>query len=525
MSFQFQINTDVHFQHDEYLLEKARKYKPRIQYQLIPMQSLGKLVEDKTKYEGWAIQPIESSLTNSYQKDDVVIFDFGNHYVGKFSIDLDCVGSPMDAPLYLRIRFAEVPAELAHSSQEYDGWLARGWIQEEFVHLDTLPSTLRLDRRYACRYVEIKVLDTSGKWKVVFSNPRIESESSVLCDKVNIPEIKDEKLQKIYEVGLKTLMDCMQDVFEDGPKRDRRLWLGDLRLQALANYYSFRQLNLVKRCLYLFAGMPSEDGRISANVFVNPKEIPDDTFLFDYSLFFISVLYDYLCESYDKELLNDLFFVAKKQIDYAIQFVKKNGELDLPENYPVFVDWSNAFEKDTCAQGILVYVMKQWIVLCEMYGYESKNYKDTLQQLVTYALTCLYDTNKKLFVSKNGTYNIASQVWMVYANILTPEENKELMLQAIHTFFPIENIATPYMYHHITEALFLVGYKKEAITFMKSYWGKMIDLGADTYWEAFNPVQPNYSPYGNAMISSYCHAWSCTPVYLIQKYVLERHDL
>ena len=27
----------------------------------------------------------------------------------------------------------------------------------------------------------------------------------------------------------------MQDVFEDGPKRDRRLWLGDLRLEALAN--------------------------------------------------------------------------------------------------------------------------------------------------------------------------------------------------------------------------------------------------------------------------------------------------
>lgn len=30
-------------------------------------------------------------------------------------------------------------------------------------------------------------------------------------------------------------MDCMQSVFEDGPKRDRRLWLGDLRLQALAS--------------------------------------------------------------------------------------------------------------------------------------------------------------------------------------------------------------------------------------------------------------------------------------------------
>jgi len=28
------------------------------------------------------------------------------------------------------------------------------------------------------------------------------------------------------------------------------------------------------------------------------------------------------------------------------------------------------------------------------------------------------------------------------------------------------------------------------IHLMKSYWGKMISLGADTYWEAFDPDQP-----------------------------------
>lgn len=91
---------------------------------------------------------------------------------------------------------------------------------------------------------------------------------------------------------MKTLADCTQDVFEDGPKRDRRLWLGDLRLQALANYATFDQTDLVKRCLYLFAAMTTEEGKISANVFVKPENVPDDTFLFEYSLFFISTLYD-----------------------------------------------------------------------------------------------------------------------------------------------------------------------------------------------------------------------------------------
>ena len=46
----------------------------------------------------------------------------------------------------------------------------------------------------------------------------------------------------------------MQTVFEDEPKRDRRLWLGDLRLEALANYETYRNFDIVKRSLYLLAG-------------------------------------------------------------------------------------------------------------------------------------------------------------------------------------------------------------------------------------------------------------------------------
>ena len=56
---------------------------------------------------------------------------------------------------------------------------------------------------------------------------------------------EEEELKKIYEVSVKTLAECMQDVFEDGPKRDRRLWIGDLRLQALANYVTFDNVELV----------------------------------------------------------------------------------------------------------------------------------------------------------------------------------------------------------------------------------------------------------------------------------------
>lgn len=395
MAFTFQINRDVKFNHNEALLKKAEENRPEIFKTKAVPKRIAELVKDETKLNGWGVEEAELSPENlsslGMKRDDSVILDFGEHCVGRFSVDISSVGSPMDAPLYMRVRFGEIPAELAGDSSSYEGWLSKSWIQEEYIHLDELPAKLSLPRRYSFRYVELKVLDTSPKWQAVFENPEVVKETS--ADYGNLKEISvEEELKKIYEVSVKTLAECMQDVFEDGPKRDRRLWIGDLRLQALANYVTFDNVELVKRCLYLFGAMNTTEGKIPANVFVKPASLPDDTFLFDYSLFFISVLYDYETAHPDIEFLKELF--------------------------------------------------------------------------------------------------------------------------------PVKGIATPYMYHHVTEALFEAGLQEEAIRLLKSYWGEMLRLGADTFWEAFEPENPNYSPYGNPIVSSYCHAWSCTPVHLIHKYLL-----
>lgn len=526
MAFTFQINDDINFIHDEVLLQKAEENRPEIKKQDIFPTRIVELVKDSSKLNGYGVIESEKKLEDlekyGWKRDEKVILDFGDHQVGSFKIDIDQTGSPMDAPLYLRIKFAEIPAELAVESSEYEGWLSRSWIQEEFVHLDELPAVLTLPRRYSFRYVELKIIDTSPKWQAVFSNPIVTTESSADYSKLKKIELKDLELQRIYDVGVKTLADCMQDVFEDGPKRDRRLWLGDLRLQALANYATFDNVNLVKRCLYLFAGMTTEEGKISANVFVKPKNIPDDTFLFEYSLFFISTLYDFNQAHPDLEFVQELYPTAKKQMDITLSMFDENGKLIVDDKYPVFVDWSNDFNKDTAGQAEVIYVLKQFIALAELVKEEQlEMYQIILERISNYAREQLFDSSKKLFVTDGVEYNIASQVWMVLAHVMSDKTNKEIMQSMIKNLFPVKGIATPYMYHHIVEALFEAGLAKEAVTIMKDYWGTMIDLGADTFWEAFDPYQPEYSPYGTPIVNSYCHAWSCTPVYLIHKYLIK----
>lgn len=68
--------------------------------------------------------------TRIFKKDDSVILDFGTHYVGYLTLDLASAGSHQDAPAYIHLRFAERLDELTANTEEYDGWISKGWLQE-----------------------------------------------------------------------------------------------------------------------------------------------------------------------------------------------------------------------------------------------------------------------------------------------------------------------------------------------------------------------------------------------------------
>lgn len=79
-------------------------------------------------------------------------------------------------------------------------------------------------------------------------------------------------------------------------------------------------------------------------------------------------------------------------------------------------------------------------------------------------------------------------------------------------------MVSPYMYHHYIDALIRSDEKELALEEMKRYWGGMIQDGADTFWELYNPENKYESPYGSVAINSFCHAWSCTPTYFLRKF-------
>ena len=453
---------------------------------------------------------------------DRLRLDFGNHYVGHLRLKLSFMGSHPDAPLWLRIRFAEREREFSEDPKTYRGWISKGWIQSEEVHIDVLPSELTLPRRYAFRYVQIEVLAASSKYQAVLDEAVCLSESSAKDEDLRPYEINDPFLAAMDRVAVRTLHECMQKVFEDGPKRDRRLWLGDLRLQALANYQTYRDLDLVKRCLYLFAGDTFDDGSLSGAVFVEPEIEADDVSMFDYALLFIAALRDYYRESGDGETLRDLWPIALQQIEAAKKQFDANGLVKDSDRLGwCFLDWNLALNKQAGAQGVYLYSLKAAIELAKaqddsvLAGRLRVDYAEKKAAALRY----LWDEESRFFVSgAERQCSLASQVWMILGGVLEGEDARALLAKAMENDSNLLAPVTPYMMHHLAEAAILCGEKEKALQVLKDYWGGMISEGADTFWELYDPKDPEASPYGGSIVNSYCHAWSCAPAYFLRKY-------
>ncbi len=410
---------------------------------------------------------------------------------------------------------------MAESFSSYKGWLSCSWFQDEIINIDILPNTFRLSRRYAFRYVRIIIIDTSPEYKVRFSDFQCESVTSADESKsISQTTYLHKDLKKIDQVGLKTLKNCMQTVFEDGPKRDRRLWLDDLRLQALTNYVSFNNLELVKRCLYLFAGLTDDGGRIPACVYERPVPTIGKDFIVDNNLLFGPTLLDYVEASDDLETAGDLWPVVLKQIEIVLVDVNNKGLFVDPGDKWIFIDWNSDLDKQAAIQGMIIYSLKSTVCLAKKLNKEKEIefIKETIDTMSQASRGYLWDSALNLFISgKKKQISWASQAWMILAGLFDPSQGKTILLNLFKDNEYVRPV-TPYLYHYILEAMFKCDMKKEAFDLLISYWGGMIKYGADTFWEVYEPNNHYLSPYGSHLINSYCHAWSCTPSYFIRKY-------
>lgn len=491
---------------------KCDQYKKPLLHKRIDPVAVVDIVENKSAFQGYEVKKIQDITFPFILEKESVIIDFGSHYTGYLHIALENGTDDhiADSPTNIAFRFGEMPIEIMEDVEDSEFSLSIGWLQHDFKTVAFMPYQGSLERRYSFRYLQLKRVD-SMRFPVKVAQLYLDSVSAVDIDSAKKVDIQDPLLQKIDAMCVKTLVECEQDVFEDGPKRDRRLWIGDLRLQALVDYETFDNLDLIRRCIYLFAEHRNDLGLVAPCVFPDTPPYVDQWFYLDYCLCIIPCLCDYTLHTQDLSLARELFDVAMRQIEYTDSiFNRKTRTLDAM----FFIDHGD-YDRSVAALGYFAYVLRQMIRISEALG-KATDLTALLSQ-VDQALLSYYDPKVGLFVTGKGEISWHSQAWAALSGALDTAAAQQL-LEKTAEIDPDIKFSSPFMMHYYLEALYTNGLPEKALACIKDFWGGILDAGFDCCPECFQFGNERLSPYSHPAMNSACHAWSCTPSYWIRKY-------
>lgn len=514
-------------------LQKAEACKPVLNKTIHHPVREVKIVADANAFQGFkAVEDgnINDLYSKSFKEKKEVVVDFGEHLVGNVSFKIKDIGPMQDAVLRFKVTFGEVPSDLGLPVEPYTGSLSRGWMQD-FQCDVSYDGCYTFNRRITARYMKIEAVGTSIYSDFCFDNITFEATTSAGKSKAQLASTTPQIFKDIARVSENTLKDCMQGVFEDGPKRDQRLWMGDLYLEALANTASFKEYNVTKRCLYLLAGLANpENGLLYSNMVEYPKPHAQQTFFVDYALSYILTLNDYLKATGDTETARDLWPVVKNQINTILANAIDKNHLYSNTGYQfkgmmvsiVFFDWAPVtLDNHAAIQGLLAHSIDCAYNIAKVIDKtdDVKAYPATAKQLRKAGYKTYWDAKKQIVVSgKERQESYTATSWAVLGNLIKGNEAQKAIRNVMQSTTAIKP-GTPYANHFLVAAMLHCGMNSEAKKYVEDYWGGMVRLGADTFWEYYVPDNHLFSSYnGYTLLNSYCHAWSCTPIYFIVNY-------
>lgn len=329
----------------------------------------------------------------------------------------------------------------------------------------------------------------------------------------------DEEINRIYDVSKYTFELNTREFFIDGIKRDRWIWSGDAYQSYLMNYYLYFDNETVKRTTYALRGKDPVTGHINT--------------IMDYTFFWFLGIYDYYLYTGDKHFIAQNYDRMKTLMDYVLARRNKDGLMEWMSGDWIFIDWAAGLSKkgEVSFEQLLFARSLETMALCA----DIADDKDAATQYNTLAA----DIRKKLFdiywsdqqqalvhsrVDGKQTENVThyANMFSIFFDYFT-ETQKQQVKKSVLLNDNIQKITTPYMRFYELEALCAMGEQDYVLKEMKDYWGGMLQLGATSFWEEYNPSKQgaeHYAMYGREFGKSLCHAWGASPLYLLGKYYL-----
>ena len=318
----------------------------------------------------------------------------------------------------------------------------------------------------------------------------------------------DERLNQIWQTGAYTVHLCMQEYLWDGIKRDRLVWMGDMHPEVMTANTVFGNQEVIRKSLD----------------YVRDRTSPVDWMngICSYSLWWIIIqhhLYqwygdmDYLKEQ--REYLRALLHTVMGQMDGNREAYAEGRFIDWPSNDQPAVIHAGL-------QALSVRALEAGADLAFRLG-EKVLREECLaaaKWLRTYVPDMVENSQAAALLSLSSMVDAADASAIILRN-------------GAEKF-------TSFMGYYLLEALARSGHYSEAMDLISDYWGRMLDLGATTFWEDFNYADARNAaridepvPDGKFDIHadggawcyvglrhSFCHGWASGPTAWLSEHVL-----
>ena len=447
-------------------------------------------------------EPAVAVLKSSKSGKASILFDFGKELQGGVQI-IRAISSNKKAAVF-HLCFGESVTE-AMSSVDAEGTTATNEhsVRDFETSVPWLGSMITGETGFRFLRVDLVSEDVEVPLVAVRAVSRyrdIPYLGSFKCD--------DERINKIWETGAYTVHLNMQDYLWDGIKRDRLVWIGDMHPEVMTVGTVFGNHEVVRKSLdYVRDGTP-------ATSWMNG--------ICSYSLWWI-IIHHHLYWYYgDKEYLS----AQKTYLTELLRNVMKNIDGN-KETYKSgrFIDWPTNDNPDAIHAGLQALTVRALEAGSELAGWLSdpalaKECRDAATKLRTYV--------------PDNKGNKEAAALLAIEGMLDAKTAHDIIVKDGAKDF------TSFMGYYMLEALAKNGSYADALDLISEYWGKMLDLGATTFWEDFNYMDSKnaarideFVPEGKFDIHadggaycyvglrhSFCHGWASGPTAWLSQHIL-----
>lgn len=424
------------------------------------------------------LEPLDSE-----KLPDGILFDFGKETFAKTEFS----GLKDDT---VRIRFGESREEA----------LDEKWC---VIRFEDKPENGTLSYPpYAFRYIFVS--DENARISSEYEYLPMKNRGAFRCN--------EEVINRVWDTAAYTFHLNCREFFLDGIKRDRWVWSADAYQSMFVNHYLFFDQEIEKRTLIALGGK-------------SPFKVHINTIM-DYTFFWIISVYEYYLTYGDKKLLEQLMPQLQEVMNFCLGRTDEDGFMRGKPGDWVFIDWAEMDKTGAlCGEQILyAKALKSYSDICALLGKDDMNCGEKSKVLQLSINEKFYDTELGAFIDsyESGKRNISRQSnILAYLFLPCSEDQKENIYRNVVLNDAVTQITTPYFKFYEYQVYCMAGSSKLLEESIRSYYGSMLETGATTLYEEYDPRltgAEHYAMYGHPYEKSLCHAWSASPIYLLGAY-------